>query len=296
MKRSGQATIQNEVREFWDRHPCESDLSGRDKEDRDYFLEIERKRYALQPHIPLILASIDWQGKRVLEVGTGVGTDARRIIGAGGIYTGINVDAGSTDITMQALQRFSLPGTVQQMDVTAMDFSDSSFDIVYSFGVLHHIPDVSRAMREIRRVLRPGGEVLMMLYNRSSINYAIEIRILRKLALRLLTIPGAILVAAALGFPRYKLQRHLDLFRGAGTMSAEEWLSRNTDGPDNPYSRVYDESEARTLVDGFSLRANEVHFFDWRHWGPLGRLLPNALRVWLGRRWGWHRIVRACRS
>ncbi len=76
-------------------------------------------------------------------------------------------------------------------------------------------------------------------------------------------------------------------------MTDEEWLSRNTDGPDNPYSRVYSAAEAADLLAAFRIKHHEVNFFDHRHWGALGRLLPRKLRKALGRRWGWHRIAYA---
>src|SRR2546430_16729546 len=86
------AVAQERVRAHWDRQPCDSELSARERLSREFFLDVERQRYALQPHILECLSWIDWRGKRVLEVGAGVGTDARRIIGAGALYTGINVD------------------------------------------------------------------------------------------------------------------------------------------------------------------------------------------------------------
>src|SRR6266487_1166404 len=86
--------------------PADSELSDRDRLSQDYFLDIERRRYELQPHIPEIISKIAWRGKRVLEIGTGVGTDARNIIGEGGVYTGINIDRGSTETTSQALRVF----------------------------------------------------------------------------------------------------------------------------------------------------------------------------------------------
>ena len=287
------ALTQARVRNFWSDKPCDSELSDRDQLSREYFLEIERERYALQPHILEILSKIDWRGKRVLEIGTGVGTDARNIIGRGGIYTGINVDRGSTEATSRALSLFSLPGTVLQCDATALVFPDATFDVVYSFGVLHHVPEAGGAVAGIRRVLRPGGELLVMLYNRASINYLVEIMFLRKLGVRLLSVPGAMALLQRLGFPRGKLERHRELRRQGEGMTDEEWLSRNTDGPDNPYSRVYGANEAAELFAAFRILNNEVHFFDHRHWGALGRLLPGNARRALSRHWGWHRIVYA---
>jgi SAM-dependent methyltransferase len=250
---------QERVRTYWNNHPCDSELSGRDRLSREYFLDIERQRYALQPHILDIMSNIDWRGKRVLEIGTGVGTDARTIIGQGEIYTGINVDRGSTEATAQALHAFSLPGVALECDATSLDFPDDTFDVVYSFGVLHHIPNVEQAVREIGRVLKPGGELLVMLYNRTSINYVIEIMFLRKLGLRVLSLPGAIALLHWIGLPHDKLRRHKELHRQHQRMSDQEWLSRNTNGPDYPYCRgVYDSKEAAELFSAFRIENNEV--------------------------------------
>ena len=287
------AVAQERVRAHWDRQPCDSELSARERLSREFFLDVERQRYALQPHILECLSWIDWRGKRVLEVGAGVGTDARRIIGAGALYTGINVDRGSTEATAQALRAFSMPGVALERDARSLDFPDGTFDAVYSFGVLQHIPEAQRAVAEIHRVLKPGGEFLLMLYNRTSINYALEIKFLRKLGLRLLRLPGMIPLLERLGLPRAKLERHRQIYLERGFPSEEEWLSRNTNGPDYPYCRVYDASEARQLLAGFEILRTEIHFFDHRHWGVLGRVMPGFLRGALGRCWGWHRIVHA---
>lgn len=91
---------------------------------------------------------------------------------------------------------------------------------------------------------------------------------------------------------RAKLERHRQIYRERG-FGSEEGLSRNTDGPDHPWCRVYDAREARELLTGFVILRHEIRFFDHRHWGLLGRLMPGILRRWLGRHWGWHRIVHA---
>ncbi len=286
-------STQERVRAYWNGRPCDSDLSDRDRLSREYFLDIERARYELQPHILDVISKIDWSGKRVLEIGAGVGTDARQIIDRGAVYTGINVDRGSTEATSQALRVFSLPGIALERDATSLDFPDGAFDVVYAFGVLHHIPEAGKAVAEIHRVLKPGGELLVMLYNRASINYVVEIMFLRKLGLRILFMPGATGLLQRMGFPREKLDRHKELRRQKGRMSDEEWLSRNTNGPDNPYARVYGADEAAELLAAFRIESNEVYFFDHRHWGALGRLLPRNVRGALARRWGWHRVVHA---
>ena len=285
---------QERVREFWHEKPCGSDISKHDPAERIYYDEIEEERYRYQYHIPQIMDWLQWKDRTVLEIGTGVGTDARQIIARGGIYTGINVDSGSVEATRTALDVFGLSGTVRQSSATNIFLEDNSVDIVYSFGVFHHIPDVKTAVAEIARVLKRGGELLVMLYKRNSINYQIKIRVLRRLLLRALTLPGVIPIFGALGFPRDKLGRHAEIYRQYGRLEEQEWLNRNTDGPDNPYSQVYSKSEAETLLGvGFEIVRNEAYYFEPRHWGVVGRLLPARLIYYLGKRWGWHRVIHA---
>lgn len=288
--------MQSDVAAFWNAEPCDSENSQLSPATQQYYQEIEADRYAYQGHILEIMKWLDWKNKNVLEIGTGVGTDARKMIERGAIYHGINVDAGSCESTRTALNVFNHAGTLQQMSATKMDFENERFDTVYSFGVLHHIPEVQKAISEIHRVLKPGGHLLFMVYNRPSINYQIEIRHLRRWLLRVLMVPGLIPVFGKIGFPEEKLKRHVELFRTFGKMSDAEWLSRNTDGPDNPYSLVYGQDEIPSLLGkDFQMLKNEVYYFDWRHWGMLGRILPNSLVNWLGKRWGWHRVVLAQR-
>jgi SAM-dependent methyltransferase len=168
------------VEKFWNAKPCDSDTSQQKLLSMDYFAEIEKLRYALQPHIADLLSRLDLQGTRVLEIGTGAGTDARAIVKHGGEYFGINVDAGSSDMTRTALEVFGITGEVRRASALSIPHPDGFFDVVYSFGVLHHIPAVAGAVEEIRRVLKPSGHLVIMLYNRTSINYHLEIRHLRK--------------------------------------------------------------------------------------------------------------------
>lgn len=286
--------VQGEVAAFWNAEPCDSENSLLSPTTQEYYKEIEADRYAYQGHILEILNWLEWNGRNVLEIGTGVGTDARQMVVRGANYNGINVDPASCETTRTALKVFGHAGEVRNMSATEMSFQPSMFDTVYSFGVLHHIPDVQKAVSNIHRVLKPGGKVIFMVYNRSSINYQVEIRYLRRWMLKILKLPGLIPFFGKIGFPEEKLQRHVELFEKFGKMSDAEWLSRNTDGPDNPYSLVYGRDEIAPLLgEGFHVLRNEVYYFDWRHWGMLGRVLPQALVSWLGRRWGWHRVVLA---
>ncbi len=290
---SDKSAKQNDVERFWDETPCDSEKSNEDKNRHEYYIQIEKDRYSHQSHIKKIIAEIDIKGKKVLEIGTGVGTDARKMIEHGAIYTGINVDKGSANATNKALEIFGLKGKAIQCSATNMIFEDESFDIVYSFGVLHHIPDVAKAISEILRVLKPGGKLIVMVYNRKSINYYIEIMILRKIFLRLILLPGVINILKTAGFSEKVLSRHKELFSEKTKYSNEEWLSRNTDGPDNPFSRVYNYNELNELLSDFNIELQKVYFFDYTHWGIFGNVLPKFLINILGSSFGWHRMAYA---
>ena len=282
----------SEVAAFWSAHPCNSALSTA-ADRREYFSDIENRRYVAEPHIPAVARFGYFEGKDVLEIGCGVGTDGRRFSACGAKYIGINLDSGSTTLAREAFTVFGLPGRVEQMNAEQIEFPDSSFDHVYSFGVLHHSPQPIAIARQMMRVLRPGGTFTVMLYNRNSINYRLEIMGLRKVMRHILRPRGAPgIIARLTGLDAAKLERHRQILM-EGHMTPERWVSINTDGPDCPLARVYNRREAVELFEkaGFIDLRSTVKFFDARHYGRLGRLIPPALVEVLGNRWGWHRMV-----
>ena len=123
---------------------------------------------------------------------------------------------------------------VQRASATAIPFPDRTFDIVYSHGVLHHIPELAPVEKEIARVLKPGGELSAMLYAKWSLNYVLAIGVLRRLGLLAMCV-----VPVARGGV---YGQHLRQARQMGVwryLRMSNFLSRNTDGPLNPYSTVY---------------------------------------------------------
>ena len=280
------------VEEFWSNHPCGSD-TGASKKRKEYFKEIERYRYSTIRSIMKDARFQAFRGKKVLEVGCGVGTDGRQFANNGAIYTGINVDDGSTTLAREAFELFSLPGTILKMNGERMEFQDNSFDHVYSFGVIHHTANPECVVKEMFRVCKPGGTFCVMLYNKSSVNYYFEIMFLRKIFRYLLMpsfAPGFISKVA--GFDRDKLHRHREILLSE-KMSSEKWISINTDGPDNPLSRVYSKKEAFDLFisSGFSDLRMYSRFFDKNHYGFLSKVISNDFADWVGNRLGWFRMV-----
>jgi ubiquinone/menaquinone biosynthesis C-methylase UbiE len=260
----------------------------------DYFLGIERYRYAHAPFIPRIAQFDAFARMRVLEIGCGIGTDGVQFARAGARYFGIDLTTAAVELARENFSARGLEGEITVADARDLPFDDDSFDHVYSFGVIHHSPSPRSIVEEIYRVLKPHGTVTAMLYNRTSINYYVEIMFLRKLG-RLLLRPerAPSLITRILGLPRAKLERHREQLLSNPHPTTEQWVSMNTDGPDCPLARVYSASEARALFEIFDDLQTEVHFFDRSHWPLVGRLISDQVAEAIGVRFGWSRIVRA---
>ena len=122
----------------------------------------------------------------MLEIGLGLGADSEQIIRRGAHWTGVDdLTAESVDRVRTRLQDYrGVPyDDVIQGSVLELPLPDNSFDVVFSHGVLHHVPDIARAQSELARVLRPGGEAIVMLYAKYSLNYLVSIGIVRRLGL-----------------------------------------------------------------------------------------------------------------
>jgi SAM-dependent methyltransferase len=158
------------VAEYWDRRPCNIRHSPREIGSRAYFDGVEQRKYFVEPHIPAFAQFARWQGKRVIEIGCGIGTDATNFARAGADYTGVELSQASLDLTRRRFQVFGLTGRFIQCN--AEQLSDHvearKFDLVYSFGVIHHTPNPAAVMREARKVVRSDGEFRLMLYAKES--------------------------------------------------------------------------------------------------------------------------------
>ena len=228
-----------------------------------------------------------------MEIGCGVGTDGIEFAKNGADYIGIDLTPNSVELTRERFAVFGIPGRCEVADAEeGVPLPDASVDHVYSFGVIHHSPTPEKIVAEIHRILKKGGSFTVMLYNRSSINYYIEIMFLRRLFKWLLLptfMPG--LVAAVTGFDRWKLEGHRDLLRKRKHISKEEWVSMNTDGPFCPLAKVYDRREAAALFQDFVNVRQEIWEFNVNHWSFIGRAIPDKMAKWIGRHWGWHRMI-----
>jgi len=164
--------LKTEVKAFWNRESCETWAARSDKFTREYFEEIERWRYASQPFVHSFAQFTRYHGKRVLEVGFGAGTDFIQWLRAGAIASGIDLTEEALANLTHRIKVYGLPAPerLQVSDAENLPFESNSFDLGYSWGVLHHTPNTEKAIGELVRVVRPGGEIKIMLYNRHSLN------------------------------------------------------------------------------------------------------------------------------
>lgn len=173
---------QEENKEFWEKHSMRYDWKEEIKYpefSKEFYQEIDRRFIASvrEPmpwkHIPFD-QWIDYRtiaNQDVLEIGVGNGTHAQLLASHAKSYTGIDLTAYAQKSTATRLESFGIPGTVLQMDAEKMQFPDASFDFVWSWGVIHHSSNTDVILREIHRVLRPGGKTVIMVYYRSLWSY-----------------------------------------------------------------------------------------------------------------------------
>lgn len=172
----GSMHSKSDVRDFWDRASCGEDLylPGREADD---FAHQAAERYRLEPYIPGFARFEEAKGQRVLEIGVGLGADHERFARAGAILSGIDLTPRAIRNTGDRFAALGLTSDLRVGDAEALPFDEASFDVVYSWGVIHHSPDTPQAAREILRVLRPGGRFSVMIYQRHSmVGYMLWLR------------------------------------------------------------------------------------------------------------------------
>lgn len=286
-------------REFWTAYQPGFRFTEAEPGSLAFFRAVERHRYALEPHIPELVGFADWADHDVLEAGCGVATDGLQFARAGARYTGIDFSPTAVELARRRFELEGVDGSLVRGSITELPFPDASFDLVYSHGVIHHLPQTEQAVRELHRVLRPGGTALVMLYHRSSLNHRFTILVVRRALAGLLALPGSARAIAALtGEPPALLEGHRRLLSEHGWRYLRDrrlFVSHNTDGPGNPLSKVYTRAEARRLFGDFARVETAVRFLNLRIYPGGGRLARSAVARRAERRWGWHLYVRARR-
>src|SRR4051812_48017132 len=138
--KSADSPLLAEVEAYWDDRPCNIRHSPKEIGTREYFDEVEARKYLVEPHIPHFAQFARWKQKRVLEVGCGIGTDAVNFARAGADYTGIDLSERSLNLARKRFDVFGLSGTFVCCNAERISefVEENAFDLVYSFGVIHH--------------------------------------------------------------------------------------------------------------------------------------------------------------
>lgn len=164
------ASIIDRVRKFWDERPCNIRHSPAEVGTREYFDQVEARKYFVEPHIPRFAEFERWKGKKVLEIGCGIGTDAVNFARAGADYTGMELSARSLDLACKRFQIFGLPGKffLGNAEELVEIVPPKEYDLVYSFGVLHHTPRPERVVDQVMSYMHSDSEFRLMLYAHNS--------------------------------------------------------------------------------------------------------------------------------
>lgn len=160
------------VQKYWNDRPCNIRHSNKEFGTKEYFDEVESRKYFVEPHIPVFADFLRWDGKKVLEIGCGIGTDTVNFAEQGAILTSVDLSTESLKVTEKRLEVYELSDKVNLLYANAENLSEyvpvEKYDMIYSFGVLHHTPDPLAAFKEIKKYMGEGSIFRLMVYNKGA--------------------------------------------------------------------------------------------------------------------------------
>jgi len=266
----------DEVRNYWDQRPCNIRHSPKTVGTREFFDEVEARKYFVEPHIPQFAQFERWRGKKVLEIGCGIGTDTINFARNGSQVTAIDLSPQSLELARKRAQVYGLEDQIRFHSGSAEELSSflpvEPYDLIYSFGVIHHTPHPERVVAEMRNYARPGTTVKIMVYYRHSWK----------------------VLWILLGYGKGQFWRLKDLI--AEHSEAQTGC---------PVTYTYTREEGRQLIESSGFHMTDVfvdHIFPYRipqyvkyqyvrSW-PWNWTSPRAFR-WCERHFGWHLCLSA---
>jgi 2-polyprenyl-3-methyl-5-hydroxy-6-metoxy-1,4-benzoquinol methylase len=260
---------------YWDARPCNIRHSAKPIGSREYFDDVEKRKYFVESHIPAFADFSRWKGKRVLEIGCGIGTDTINFARHGAKVTAIDLSGKSLEIARQRALVFGLSDMISFYQGNCEELDQivpvEAYDLVYSFGVIHHTPNPGRAIEQIGKYLRGiQSELRMMVYSKASYKL----------------------------FWIMKEENVWDMSR------IDELIARNSEAETGcPVTYTYTFREVRELLRGFDiLDLRKAHIFTWdidaykryeyikdTAWSGVSERQLTELEQELG----WHTLVRA---
>ena len=264
------------VRDYWNARPCNLRHSTAPVGSREYFDQVEARKYFVEPHIPAFVEFDRWRGKKVLEIGCGIGTDTINFARAGAAITTVDLSEKSMELARTRAAVFGLEDRIRFCPGNAEQLSSlvpvEPYDLIYSFGVIHHTPHPDAVLQQLRQYTRPGTVIKIMVYHRRSFKVA-----------------------------------WIVLTEGRGRFwRLEELVARNSEAQTGcPVTYSYSRREGRELLErhGFCVTQTQVeHIFPYRIADyvqyryvkePYFRWMPQPLFRALERRFGWHLCLTA---
>lgn len=257
---------------YWDARPCNLRHSPQAVGTPEYFAEVEARKYLVEPHIPAFADFAAWRGKKVLEIGCGLGTDTINFARAGAQVTAVDLSEASLTLARRRAEILDLDITFYQgnAEELAAVVPPDTYDLVYSFGVIHHTPHPRRVIEALRGYLGPDSLLKIMVYHRHS----------------------------------WKVFWILMQYGKGAFWNTDELVARHSEAQTGcPITYTYTRQSIQELLSGFEIVSTQVdHIFPYKIEDYVRyryalvwyfRYLPRPWFRWLEQRFGWHLCVTA---
>jgi 2-polyprenyl-3-methyl-5-hydroxy-6-metoxy-1,4-benzoquinol methylase len=260
----------NTVKDFWNNSPCNIRHSKSKLGTKKYFNEVESRKYFVEPHIPGFAEFEKWKGKKVLEIGCGIGTDSINFARAGADLTCVELSEKSLDIAKKRFKEFGLEANFYcgNAEEISKFVPIEEYDLIYSFGVIHHTPNPSNVLNEIKKYTKKDTTIKIMMYSKYSWK----------------TFSFFIKNGYKFGF---SLDKTIQYF-------AEAQLNC-------PVAYTYTNSSIKELLCDFDIKEiKKDHIFPYiikdyiKHKYKktfIFRMIPNRMFKWLEKKLGWHYLI-----
>jgi ubiquinone/menaquinone biosynthesis C-methylase UbiE len=260
-----------EAMRLWGADPCGGDVGGSTEGSSQFFRDVDRDRYvSYAPWLPAAAGFDRFSGRRLLEIGCGMGTDLAGFARGGAEVHAVDLTPRHLAIARQRMINDGRRVKLVRSDGEQLPFPDRTFDVVYSFGVLHHTPGTQTAIDEIWRVLTPGGQAVVALYHRNSAFFWFYTILLRGILKGGLIRPGYRRLVADI-----EQHSHTDAL---------------------PLVKVYSRRDMRRLFKRFQSVDTEVHHLEPSHFSYLAPVIRRLPGAWLRRAagsMGWYVFAKA---
>lgn len=262
------------VKAYWNARPCNIRHSTKPVGTREYFDEVEARKYFVEPHIPQFAEFAKWKGKKVLEIGCGIGTDTINFARNGAQVTAVDLSDASIEVARKRAEVFGIQDRIRFVNGNSEELPSlvpvEKYDLVYSFGVIHHTPHPERVVAHIQKYMHRDSEFRMMVYSR--VSYKL--------------------------FWIMKEENIWDMGR------MDELIARNSEAQTGcPVTHSYTYESVRKLLTGFQVQeASKAHIFTWNipaykkyefkkddAWAKVS----DAELAELEKEMGWHLLVKA---